>query len=45
MVVGDKWTVITMPPNLAYGTKGIPDARIKPNATLIFEIELLDIKD
>jgi FKBP-type peptidyl-prolyl cis-trans isomerase len=43
MPVGSKWRLI-IPPNLAYGDKGA-GSLIKPNATLIYDVELLSIKD
>ena len=42
MPVGSKWQVF-IPPSLAYGERGA-GAEIGPNATLIFEIELVAIK-
>lgn len=42
MPVGSKWEVV-VPPSLGYGERGA-GAEIGPNATLVFEIELVDIK-
>lgn len=43
MPVGSKWQLF-IPPDLAYGERGAGNA-IEPNSTLIFELELLSIKD
>ena len=42
MKVGAKWKLF-IPPELAYGARGSGNS-IGPHATLIFEIELLEIK-
>jgi peptidylprolyl isomerase len=42
MKVGGKRT-ITIPPSLGYGEQGAGDA-IPPNSTIIFELELVDVK-
>jgi FKBP-type peptidyl-prolyl cis-trans isomerase len=34
---------LTIPPDLAYGAGGTPDGTIPPNATLVFEVEIVSI--
>lgn len=43
MPVGSKWQLF-VPPNLAYGPRGA-GPQIGPNATLVFEVELLSIQE
>ena len=42
MKAGSKWRLF-IPTNLAYGPNGAPGSPIGPNATLIFDVELLKV--
>lgn len=43
MPVGSKWQLF-IPPDLAYGSQGTPNGPIGPDATLVFEVELVSIQ-
>jgi FKBP-type peptidyl-prolyl cis-trans isomerase FkpA len=36
--------VLTVPPAMAYAATGAPEAGIPPNATLVFEVQLVDVR-
>jgi len=45
MAVGSRWQLF-VPPSLAYGARGAgAKSKIGPNATLVFEVELVSIKE
>ena len=44
MPAGSKWQLF-VPPDLGYGERGVPKAKIPPNAALIFEVELLSVRE
>jgi len=44
MPTGSKWQLF-VPAHLAYGPLGAPQIKVPPNATLIFEMELLSVKE
>lgn len=44
MPTGSKWQLF-VPSNLAYGAQGTPGGPIGPNQVLVFEIELLSVKE
>lgn len=43
MATGSRWTIV-IPPQLAYGQRGV-GADIGPNETLVFDVELLAVKN
>jgi FKBP-type peptidyl-prolyl cis-trans isomerase len=44
MPQGSKWQLF-VPPQLAYGKAGAPSMKVPPNATLVFELELVAVKE
>jgi len=44
MPVGSKWQLF-IPPDLAYGVAGAPSMNVPPDATLMYELELVAVKE
>jgi FKBP-type peptidyl-prolyl cis-trans isomerase FklB len=44
MPAGSHWELF-VPPDLGYGDRGVPRAKIPPNAALIFDVELLSVRE
>jgi FKBP-type peptidyl-prolyl cis-trans isomerase FklB len=44
MPVGSRWRLF-VPSDLAYGVRGMPRAKIPPNAVLVFDVELLAVNE
>lgn len=44
MPVGSKWRLY-IPPHLAYGDEGVPQIGVPPAAAMIFDVEVLGVKD
>ena len=43
MTVGEERKLV-IPPDLGYGPQGTPGGPIPPNATLVFDVELVEIR-
>jgi FKBP-type peptidyl-prolyl cis-trans isomerase FklB len=44
MPAGSHWELF-VPPDLGYGDRGVPRAKIPPNSALIFDVELLSVRE
>jgi FKBP-type peptidyl-prolyl cis-trans isomerase len=43
MPEGSEWQIF-VPPDLAYGERGVPQGKIPPNAALVFDVELVAVR-